>query len=82
MGEPILNFDSAAVGRVIRRLRLKQGKTQTVLSGLAAIDRQHWYAIECGRRPRLDTFARIAYALGKRPSDLLALIEQEQEATP
>ena len=66
------------VGDVIRRFREERNKSQELVSGLAGIGRTHLSAIERGeRRPTLDTFFRIAYALGIKPSVLMQTIEEE-----
>ena len=71
-------LDPVVVGRVIQRFREEQGKSQEVLSGFACIGRTHLSAIERGeRKPTMETFFRIADALGVPPSVLMAAIEQE-----
>lgn len=71
-------LDPVIVGRVLQRYRNEIGKPQEIISGLAGIGRTHLSAIERGeRRPTLETFYRIAEALGVKPSDLLADIEEE-----
>ena len=68
------------VDRVIQRVREDRKQSQELVSGLAGIGRTHWSAIERGvRKPTLDTFVRIAEAMGIRPSMLLAEIELEME---
>lgn len=75
-------LNSEIVGSVIQKFREKQGLSQEVASGLAGIGRTHLSAIERGeRRPTLETFFKLAYALNVRPSDLLAAIENELENT-
>lgn len=71
-------LDSVIVGRVIQRFREERHKSQELLSGFAGIGRTHLSAIERGeRKPTLETFFRIADALGVRPSELMAAIEEE-----
>lgn len=71
-------LDAVVVGRVIQAYREKRGLSQEVVSGLAGIGRTHLSAIERGvRKPTLDTFYKIAEAMGCRPSKLLSLVEQE-----
>ena len=71
-------LDATIVGRVIQRFREKQGKSQDLVSGFAGIGRTHLSAIERGeRKPTLETFFRIADALGIKASVLLAAIENE-----
>lgn len=71
-------LDAELIGRVIQRCREEKRQSQELVSGLAGIGRTHLSAIERGqRRPTLDTFCRIAEAMGMRPSELLHTIEQE-----
>ena len=73
-------LDAEIVGRVIGRIREQQGKSQELISGLAGIGRTHLSAIERGqRKPTLETFYKIAEALGIKPSTLLAAIEEETQ---
>lgn len=73
-------LDPVVIGSVLERERLKQGKTKEVISGLADIHRNHLYKLEIGKyRPTLDTFCRIADALGIKASVILAEIEREME---
>lgn len=73
-------LDSVMVGRVIQNVREKKGLSQEVVSGLADIGRTHLSAIERGvRKPTIETFFRIADAMGIKPSALMKLIEDEIE---
>ena len=73
-------LDAQIVGSVIQRIREQQGKSQELISGLAGIGRTHLSAIERGqRKPTLETFYKIAEALGVKPSMLLAAIEKETQ---
>lgn len=73
-------LDSVMVGRVIQSVRENKGLSQEVVSGLADIGRTHLSAIERGvRKPTIETFFRIADALGIKPSALMKLIEDEIE---
>lgn len=73
-------LDSVVVGNVIQHIREEKHKSQEVVSGLAGIGRTHLSAIERGeRKPTLETFYRIAYALNMKPSHILAEIEKELE---
>ena len=73
-------LDAEIVGSVIQRIREQQGKSQELISGLAGIGRTHLSAIERGqRKPTLETFYKIAEALGVKPSMLLAAIEEETQ---
>ena len=71
-------LDVYVVGNVIRRFREERNKSQELVSGLAGIGRTHLSAIERGeRKPTLETFFRIAYALDVKPSVLIQAIEEE-----
>lgn len=71
-------LDAVTVGRVIQEYREKKGLSQEVVSGFAAIGRTHLSAIERGvRKPTLETFFRISEAMGIRPSELMAAIEEK-----
>lgn len=73
-----MQFDSLAVGRVVRKLRVQKGVTQEVLSGFAVIGRTHLTMIERGtKQPNLETLWRIAQALDMKPSELVECIEAE-----
>ena len=73
-------LDSAIVGSVIQRFREERQKSQELVSGFAGIGRTHLSAIERGeRKPTLETFFRIAYALGVKPSVLMQAVEEEIE---
>lgn len=68
------------VGRAIQHVREEKKQSQELTSGLAGIGRTHLSAIERGlRKPTLETFFRLADALGMRPSQLLARVEEELE---
>ncbi len=70
-------LDAAAVGRVIQQCRERKKLSQELVSGLAGIGRTHLSAIERGvRKPTLETFFRISEAMGMRPSELMAAVEQ------
>lgn len=73
-------LDATIVGRVIQRFREDRKKSQELVSGLAGIGRTHLSAIERGeRKPTLETFYKIAEAIGVKPSVLMAAIEKELE---
>lgn len=70
-------LDAKTVGRVIQKTRERKGLSQEVVSGLADIGRTHLSAIERGeRKPTLETFFRLADALGMSASRLMEQIEQ------
>lgn len=73
-------LDSTVVGTVIQRIREEHRQSQELVSGLAGIGRSHLSAIERGeRKPTMETFFRIAYALDMRPSELMRAIEEAME---
>ena len=74
-------LDAVIVGRVIQRVREEKRLSQELVSALAGIGRTHLSAIERGeRKPTLETFYRIAQAMGMKPSTLLMAIENENES--
>ena len=73
-------LDSIVVGRVIQRFREQKKQSQELVSGLAGIGRTHLSAIERGeRKPTLETFFKIADALGVKPSEIMSAIEDEMK---
>ena len=73
-------LDAVVVGKVIQRFREQKKQSQELVSGFAGIGRTHLSAIERGeRKPTLDTFFKIADALGVKPSIIMAAIEEELE---
>lgn len=77
-----MQFDSAAVGRVIRRIRRRRGLSQEVVSGLAGIARTHLTMIENGsKQANLETVWKIALALDMQPSELIRQVEEEIQST-
>lgn len=73
-------LDSVVVGQVIQKFREQKKQSQELVSGFAGIGRTHLSAIERGeRKPTLETFFKIADALGVKASVLMAAIEQELE---
>lgn len=71
-------LDSIIVGQVIQRFREQKKQSQELVSGFAGIGRTHLSAIERGeRKPTLETFFKIADALGVKASVLMAAIEEE-----
>jgi transcriptional regulator with XRE-family HTH domain len=73
-------MDAIIVGRVLQRFREQKKQSQELVSGFAGIGRTHLSAIERGeRKPTLDTFFKIADALGVKPSIIMAAIEEELE---
>ena len=73
-------LDAIIVGQVLQKFREQKKQSQELVSGLAGIGRTHLSAIERGeRKPTLDTFFKIADALGVKPSVIVAAIEEELE---
>lgn len=73
-----MQFDTVIVGRVVKRLRTEKGMTQEVLSGFAGVARTHLTMIENGsKQANFETLWRIALALDMKPSELVAIIENE-----
>lgn len=73
-------LDPIIVGRVIQEFREEKHKSQELISGLAGIGRTHLSAIERGeRKPTLETFFKIAYALDIPPSTIMLAIEKKIE---
>lgn len=73
-------FKKEAVAIVIQRLRKERKLSQEVFSGLAAMARSHLGMVETGDMlPTLPTLWRLAEAFDMRPSELIALIEEEME---
>lgn len=73
-------LDAVVVGKVIQSFREQKKQSQELVSGFAGIGRTHLSAIERGeRKPTLDTFFKIADALGVKPSTIVAAIEEELE---
>lgn len=70
--------DAKIIGHVLQRKREEKNLSQEVVSGLASIGRTHLSAIERGvRKPTLETFFKLAYALDLPPSELMQAIEEE-----
>ena len=77
-----MQFDGAAVGRVIRRIRRRRGLSQEVVSGLAGIARTHLTMLENGsKQANLETVWKIALALDMQPSELIRQVEEEIQST-
>ena len=75
-----MQFEGHIVGRVIRGLRKQKNITQEVLSGLAGVARTHLTMIENGgKQANFETLWRIAVALELKPSELVAMIENETD---
>jgi len=73
-------YNRKAFGIVISRLRIQKGLTQERMSGLAGISRSHLAALENGEKTvKLSTLWNIAYALELKPSELVSMVEKEDE---
>lgn len=73
-----MQFNTVIVGQVVKRLRTEKGMTQEVLSGFAGVARTHLTMIENGsKQANFETLWRIALALDMKPSELVAIIENE-----
>lgn len=76
----MIEFNRAAIGLVIRRLRKEKKLSQEVLSGFAGIARSHLAMIESGaKNPNFETLWAIANAFEIPPHTLVSLIEEEAE---
>ncbi len=74
-------LDGKVVGAVIAEFRKSKNISQEVLSGLADIGRTHLSAIEHGeRKPTLETFYRICYALDTPMEVVIREIERRIDA--
>ena len=75
-----MQFKPEAVGNVIRRIRIKRGLSQEVVSGLAGIARTHLTMIENGtKQANFETIWKIANALNILPSELVRQIEEDSK---
>lgn len=73
-------LDAIIVGQVLQKFREQKKQSQELVSGFAGIGRTHLSAIERGeRKPTLDTFFKIADALGVKPSIIISAIEEEMQ---
>lgn len=70
---------SVAFGRVLLRLRQERGLSQEALAGEAGLQRKYISLLEKAEyQPKITTVFKLAEALGLKPSDFVALIEQEE----
>lgn len=71
---------SERFGAVVRRERESRGISQESLASLAGLDRTHVQRLEHGKySPTLETVDRIARALQRFPSELIALSDGSEE---
>jgi len=77
-----MNYDSSAVGKVVRQLRLNKGMSQEVLSGLACIARSHLSMVETGYMvANTETLWKIAQAFEMPLSELIRRAEEEMNCS-
>lgn len=71
-------IDSVKLGKLLKEKRKSLNLSQEIVSSFADIGRTHLSAIERGeRRPALDTFVKIAYALKTTPNKLMKEVEDK-----
>lgn len=69
-----------SVGKTIKNLRLKTGKSISLISNELNVSKSIWSDTELGKSDlQLTTFWRISEALNIEPEELLALIHQNIE---
>lgn len=77
----MIDITTAAISAAIRRQRRRHGLSMRRAAEQADVSVATWENAEAGRNtPRLDTFVLLAKGLGLKPSELLALVEQEAQA--
>ncbi len=71
-------INNEKLGNAIKEKRNKLGLSQEVVSSFADIGRTHLSSIERGeRKPTLETFVRLAFALKMSPSELMKYLEEK-----
>ena len=71
-------INNEKLGNAIKEKRNKLGLSQEVVSRFADIGRTHLSSIERGeRKPTLETFVRLAFALKMSPSELMKYLEEK-----
>lgn len=74
----MIEFDSNAVGKTIKRIRKEKRLSQEVVSGLAGLARSHYAMIETGaKNANFETLWKIANAFDIKPHVLVEMIEDE-----
>jgi transcriptional regulator with XRE-family HTH domain len=69
-------------GRTLRRARRERDLSQEALADAAGLGAKHVSEIErANRDPRLTTILKLADALGLRAGELIALYDEQLEAT-
>ena len=75
-------YNRKAFGIVISRLRFEKGWTQEEASGLMGIARSHLVMLESGKKTvKLDTLWRIAETFEVKPSELVRLMEKDNDCS-
>ena len=71
---------AVAFGRVLRRLRLEQKISQEELAGNAGLQRKYISLLEKAQyQPKLTTVFSLASALNMKPSEFIALVDEESK---
>lgn len=75
-----MSYNSKSFGIVIGKLRVRNGLSQKDMANRAGLARSHLIALENGNKTaRLNTVWKIAEAFEIRPSELISLVEVENE---
>lgn len=76
----MIEFNNAAIGRVVRQLRKQKRLSQEVLSGFAGLARSHLAMIENGsKQANFETIWRLSNAFELPPHEFVRLVECEIE---
>lgn len=76
----MIEFNNAAIGRVVRQLRKQKRLSQEVLSGFAGLARSHLAMIENGsKQANFETIWRLSNALELPSHEFVRLVECEIE---
>ena len=76
----MIEFNNAAIGRVVRQLRKRKKLSQEVLSGFAGLARSHLAMIENGsKQANFETIWRLSNELELPPHEFVRLVEWEIE---
>jgi DNA-binding XRE family transcriptional regulator len=73
------DFDSAFVGPMLIEFRLRSGMTQCALAAASNVGERTISSFETGRRAgtiKLAQFAALCVAMGRRPSEVMAEMEE------
>ena len=75
-------INNVILGNAIKEKRNELRLSQEVVYSFADIGRTHLSSIERGeRKPTLETFVRLAFALKMSPSELMKYIEEKGSIT-